>query len=163
MEHTALGLLQALETSALGATIRQAVWIYPAANVAHVVAVVVFAGAVAVMDVRLLGGLAQAPASDVLRSARRVSLAAFAAIAVTGFILFTAEASHVGANAVFQTKMLLIALALVNVLAFELFFRRKLADIPPLMPLPFSVRASAFVSLATWLAVVASGRSIAYF
>ena len=163
MEHAALAVFQALEASGFGAAIRQATWVYPTANVGHVVAVIVFAGAVAIMDVRLLGAFADTPAGDVLRSARRFAVGAFLAIVATGFILFTAEASHLALNAVFQTKMILIALALTNVLAFELIFGRRLAIIPPRMPLPTAARVSAFLSLAIWIAVATAGRSIAYF
>jgi hypothetical protein len=162
MDASAPAFLQQLEASGLGAAIREATWVYPAANVLHVLSVVVFAGAVAVMDARLLGAFAQAPPADVLRGARRFAVGAFMAIALTGFVLFTAEASHVALNPVFQTKLLLIALALVNVIVFELIFRRRLAQFPPHMPLPAAARISAFLSLATWLAVVACGRSIAY-
>ncbi len=55
MDHAAPALFQALEASGLGAAIRQSAWLYPFANIGHVVAVVTFFAAVAVMDVRLLG------------------------------------------------------------------------------------------------------------
>ncbi len=119
MEHHAPALLQALEASALGAAIRQSTWIYGAANVGHVAAVVVFAGAVAIMDVRLLGGFAGTPAGEVLRKVRRDAVAAFCAILLTGAVLFIAEASHVALNPVFQIKAVLIGLVLINVLVFE--------------------------------------------
>jgi hypothetical protein len=163
MDHAAPAVFQALEASGFGAFIRQSVWVYPAANVGHVLAVIAFAGAVAIMDVRLLGGFSGAEPGEVLRGARRAAVAAFFAILLTGSILFTAEASHLVLNAVFQTKVLLIVLALLNVLIFEFAFGRKLAELPARIPLPFAARASAFVSLATWIAVAACGRSIAYF
>lgn len=163
MNNAAPALLQALEASGAGTAIRQSVWLYPVANVGHVLAVLVFAGAVAAMDVRLLGGFRGSDVREVLRRARRVSLGAFAAIAVIGSMLFLAEASHLALNPIFQTKLLLIALALLNVLVFELVFGQRLAGLAPGMPMPAAVRASAFLSLATWLAVAACGRSIAYF
>ena len=163
MDHAAPAVFQALEASGFGAFIRQSIWVYPIANVAHVLSVLVFGGAVAIMDVRLMGGFSGAAPGDVLRGARRAALGAFAAIALTGSMLFTAEASHLALNPVFQTKVLLIGLGLLNVLIFELAFGRTVAHFPPRMPLPSAIRASAFVSLATWIAVAACGRSIAYF
>lgn len=163
MEQHAPAVLQALEASALGAAIRQSTWVYGSANVAHVAAVVVFAGAVAIMDVRLLGAFAAIPAGQVLRQVRRVAVAAFCAILLSGAVLFIAEASHVALNPVFQIKVVLIGLALINVLVFEVAFRRQLAEIPPQTPLPARVRTSAFVSLACWFAAAVCGRSIAYF
>ena len=163
MDQAAPAMFQALEASALGAAIRDAVWVYPMANVGHVLSVVVFAGAVAVMDTRLMGAFAATPAADVLHSARRIAVGAFLAILATGFILFTAEASHLVGNRVFLIKMVLVALALLNVLAFQFAFGRRLESIPPHDPLPPWVRASAGASLVLWFTVAGFGRSIAYF
>ena len=46
MHGAAPDFLVALEKSQIGDLIRQSAWIYPTANVAHVVAIVVFAGAI---------------------------------------------------------------------------------------------------------------------
>ena len=163
MMDAAPEFLRALEASDFGAFIRQAVWVYPLANVTHVLFVIAFFSAVAAMDVRLMGGFSGAPVSEVLRGGRKAALLAFLGVALSGGVLFTAEASHLALNPVFQTKVLLIGLALLNVIAFELFFARRLREYAPRMPMPGSARVSGFVSLATWLAVAACGRSIAYF
>jgi hypothetical protein len=59
--------------------------------------------------------------------------------------------------------VILILLGLANVLLFEFCFGRRAAEFPANTPLPAIARASAAASLALWLAVVACGRSIAYF
>jgi hypothetical protein len=163
MDHAAPAIFQALEQSGLAAAIRQSVWLYPLANVGHVLAVVVFAGAVAVMDVRLLGAFSGSPAAAVLRGGRRAALAAFLAIALTGSMLFMAEASHLVLNPVFLTKLGLIALGLVNVAAFELALAPRVVGLPAGAPLPSAVRRSAMLSVGLWLLVAGLGRSIAYF
>src|SRR5207244_4034895 len=58
MQDQAPAIFIALEQSNFAAAIRQSTWLYPAANVGHIISLVFFAGAVAVMDVRLLGRLA---------------------------------------------------------------------------------------------------------
>ena len=116
MLHEAPQVLIALEQSGLAAAIRQSVWAYPAANVGHIVALTLFAGSVAIMDVRLLGAFAAAPPADVVRPARRAAMLGLLLMAVTGSVLFTAEASHVAMNPVFQIKAALIALGLLNAL-----------------------------------------------
>jgi hypothetical protein len=163
MEHAAPAVFQALEASGFGAAIRQSVWLYPLANVGHVLAVVSFFAAVAVMDVRLLGAFSGTAPGVVIRNARRAAVTAFGLLAATGAMLFTAEASHLALNPVFQIKAVLVALGLANVLGFELVFGRRVAGLPPGAVIPASARTSAAVSLALWLAVVACGRSIAYF
>jgi hypothetical protein len=156
-------VLIALEQSALGAAIRQSVWAYPAANVGHIVALTLFAGAVAIMDMRLAGAFASTPPAAVVRPARRMAMLGLALMAATGFVLFTAEASHVAMNPVFQIKAALIGLGLVNALLVAGPALRALEAIPALAPLPARLRLSALFSLAIWISVAASGRLIAYF
>ena len=88
---------------------------------------------------------------------------AFLGMLVTGAVLFTAEASHVIMNRVFQVKLGLIALALANVAAFETLIAPKLRDLPPLAPLPAAAKRAGILSIVLWLAVAAAGRTIAYF
>ena len=109
-------LLIDLEQSAFAAAIRQSVWAYPAANVGHILALTLFAGAVAVMDLRLLGLFAATPPLAIVRPARAVAMLGLLLMALTGFALFSAEASHVAMNPVFQVKAALIALGILNAL-----------------------------------------------
>jgi len=153
----------ALEGAGLGQAIRQSSWIYMAANVGHIVALVVFAGAIAVLDLRMAGAFAATAPGRVLESARRGVILAFLGLVLTGAVLFTAEASHVIMNRVFQVKLALIALGLVNVALFEIFAAPKVRDLPPLSPLPAAAQRAGIASLAIWLAVAICGRSIAYF
>ena len=163
MLHEAPQVLIALEQSGLAAAIRQSVWAYPAANVGHIVALTLFAGSVAIMDVRLLGAFAAAPPADVVRPARRAAMLGLLLMAVTGSVLFTAEASHVAMNPVFQIKAALIALGLLNALFAGRALDAVLADTPARVPLPARVRLSALLSLMIWISVAACGRLIAYF
>jgi len=163
MLHEAPQVLIALEQSGLGAAIRQSAWAYPAANVGHIVALTLFAGAVAVMDARLLGAFAAAPPASVVRPARRMAMLALALMAATGFMLFTAEASHVAMNPVFQIKATLISLGLLNALLIARAVESVLDDTPAFAPLPGRIRLAAALSLAIWVAVAACGRLIAYF
>src|SRR5262249_45851395 len=102
--------LVALEQSAFAMAIRQSVWAYPLANVGHIVALTLFAGSVAVMDLRLLGAFAATPPAAILRPARTAAILGLLLMALTGFALFAAEASHVSMNPVFQVKAGLIGL-----------------------------------------------------
>jgi len=163
MLDTAPAVFTALEGSGLGQAIRQSGWIYMAANVGHIVSLVVFAGAVAVLDLRMAGAFAATSPGYVLGRARRVVVLAFLGLVLTGAVLFAAEASHVIMNRVFQVKLALIALGLINVALFEIFTAQRVRDLPPLAPLPAAARRAGAISLAVWIAVAICGRSIAYF
>jgi hypothetical protein len=163
MDHDAPAIFVALEQSGFATAIRQSLWLYPLANIGHVVALVTFAGAVAVMDLRLLGALAATEPGLVLRRARSVAVAALAVLAVTGLMLFAAEASHVVTNPVFLIKQALVLAALTNVAVFELVTRRTIAGLPAGTAMPRAARIAGGLSLGLWIAVAACGRSIAYF
>ena len=79
MLDSAPAVFVALEGSGLGQTIRQSSWIYMTANVGHIVALVVFAGAVAVLDLRMIGAFAATAPGRVLTGARRAVVGAFLA------------------------------------------------------------------------------------
>ncbi len=163
MDHAAPAIFVAIEQSAYAAAIRQSLWLYPLANVGHIVSLFCFAGAIAVMDLRMAGALAATSPGHVLHIARRAAVAAFIGLAVTGSMLFAAEASHVVLNPVFQIKLGLIALGLANVAYFEIFIAPKVRKLKPLKPLPPQARRAGILSLIIWLAVAACGRTIAYF
>jgi len=163
MTDAAPAIFQALEASAWGNTIRQSHWLYMTANVGHILSLVVFASGIAVIDLRMAGMLAATAPGQILKVFRRVVGIGFLGLLVTGSILFTAEASHVITNPVFQLKLALILLGLLNVTWFEYFTAPKVRDLPPLKPLPPEAKTAGIVSLAIWFVVAAVGRSIAYF
>ncbi len=163
MTEEAPAIFVALEQSGFGAAIRQSLWLYPAANVGHILSLAFFAGAIAIMDVRLLGGLAATDPGRLIGRARMFAMAGLAGMATTGFVLFAAEASHVILNPVFQIKLALIAAGLANVAVYEFGIKPLVAPLPPNTPLPARARLAGVLSLGIWLAVAACGRSIAYF
>ncbi|MBV9964250.1 MAG: hypothetical protein JO008_01015, partial [Alphaproteobacteria bacterium] len=98
-----------------------------------------------------------------LAPARFAAIAAFIAMAASGFILFAAEASHLAVNPVFRLKLVLICAGLTNLAIYELCAHRLIAHLPAGAPMPPRARAAGFLSLAIWIAVAACGRAIAYF
>jgi uncharacterized membrane protein YbhN (UPF0104 family) len=163
MLHDAPAVFVALEQSGFASGIRQSLWLYPTANVGHILSLFCFAGAIAVMDLRMAGAFAATSPGSVLKTARLASVLAFAGLAATGFILSAAEASHVAVNPVFQFKMALVLLGLLNVAYFELRIAPEVKAMAPLEPLPRAARVAGMLSIVIWLVAAACGRSIAYF
>jgi hypothetical protein len=163
MEHDAPALFVALERSGFAAAIRQSVWIYPAANIGHVAFLTLFAGAIAVMDLRLVGGFASTIPANVIGPARTAAGLAFLGMIATGFLLFSAEASHVIVNPVFLFKLALIAAGLANIALFEAMAKREVMTLPPGSPMPSRARVAGYTSLAIWFGVAVCGRGIAYY
>jgi len=163
MVGEAPAIFVALEQSGFASAVRQSPWLYPAANVGHIVSLLFFAGTVTVMDVRLLGGFAATAPARLLARTRRLALAAFAGMALSGFILFSAEASHLVLNSVLQLKAALIGAGLVNVALYEFMAKREVEGLPPGAIMPARARIAGLLSLVIWIAVAVCGRSIAYF
>ena len=155
-------LFLALEQSGLGAAMRESSFLYPLANVLHILGLGAFAGAIAIMDARLLGAFAQMPLVAFVRRWRKVAMAAFVVQVVSGFLLLSAEASAIVENPVFRLKVLLIMVGLVNVAVFELVTKPRLAGSHDAQP-GLAAKVSGTVSLLVWFAVAAAGRLIAYF
>jgi hypothetical protein len=163
MSGGAPAIFVALEQSDFASAIRQSVWLYPAANVGHIVFLVLLAGAVAVMDVRLLGGLAATAPARLLARARAFAIAALAGMVLSGFILFSAEAGHLALNPVFQLKLALIGAGVVNIVLYEFMAKREIQELAPGAAMPARARIAGLLSLMIWVSVAACGRSIAYF
>lgn len=141
----------ALQDSAFAQFVRNSVWLYPLANILHVLMVMGFFALVAAMDLSVLRKLGPAPAKDVIARLRPWAFAALAVIAATGIVLLAPEAVPIAGNPAFQLKFAAIALALLNV-GLNSWALAKGSD----------GRATAAASLALWLTVAAMGRSIAY-
>lgn len=152
-------LVLAIEHSALGLMIRDAVLLYPVANVLHVLAVLVFFAAVAAMDMRILGLVRGDAISVTIARWRPIAILALLVLVPTGFILFVPEASAMVKNPSFRLKATLVLIGVANVLIMSLALRRH--D-PMLWEAPRLAKASAAASLAIWLAVAGAGRFIAY-
>jgi hypothetical protein len=163
MSGEAPAIFVALEQSDFASAIRQSIWLYPAANVGHIIFLVLFAGAVAVMDVRLLGGLAATAPARLLARARAFAIAALAGMVLSGFILFSAEAGHLALNPVFQLKLALIGAGVVNIVLYEFMAKREIQGLAAGAVMPTRARIAGLLSLVIWVSVAACGRSIAYF
>jgi hypothetical protein len=149
-------VLAGLQDSAFAQAMRSSVFLYPLANVLHVLGALTFFAAVAAMDFRVLGGSGVAGARAFITRVRPVAVAAFAVQLATGLMLFAPEATHIGHNPLFQLKLVAILIGLANVLVLEFAIRRADA-------ISATVKASAVASLGLWLGVATAGRLIAYF
>jgi hypothetical protein len=153
-------LAAALEASSLGVWARGSNLAYPVANLIHLMGLVMLIGGIGVLDLRLIGGFRRLPVETLWRYLLPPAIAGLALLVPAGFVMFAADASSLFVSTVFRWKLALIVLALANVAAFHLLWRRRLAgwDVDP----PLGGRVMAAGSLVLWLLVAALGRWIAY-
>jgi hypothetical protein len=150
-------LLQGLEFSPLGFAARSSIWLYPLANLTHVVGASLLVGAICVFDLLLLNNRFEL-AAGISRVAIGIAATGLALLLLSGPIMFSAEATAFGRNPIFIAKMVLIAVGLSNLVLYHWSRQHTLLEpaIPP------RARWHAGVSASVWILAVIAGRSIAY-
>lgn len=154
-------MLATLEASWLGHLPRALPWLGPLVSVLHVVALVVLLSAVLAFDITVLGldpGMHPRRAGRLLLP---IAQGAFGLQAVSGLVLFAAAASTIGAEPAFWLKLLLVAVALLNVAFFHYRAGPALARLPA-GPSPGWARLSAGLSLLVWSTVTIAGCFLRY-
>jgi hypothetical protein len=148
--------MTALEQSSLGAAARGSAWLYPLANLSHVLGAAMLVGAIATFDIQVLRGAKSA--GVIARAVTPLAAFGLALQVASGIVLLAADAMPVVVNPAFQFKMAMFALGLLNVAVFRWRFGSRLKADTPLD----GARGLAAVSLASWLLVLLAGRFIAY-
>jgi hypothetical protein len=150
-----------LESSALGVWTRESpsIWAYPTVLTLHTVGLGVLVGANAIVDFRLLGFAPRLPLPS-LSPLYRFMWAGFAINAVTGVMLFVANATTKARQPVFYVKLALIAVALVITAAIRRAMERSRSG-PDAAAVAPAQRLAA-LSLLVWTGAIAAGRLMAY-
>ena len=156
------GWFAALEASALAAFMRDSLWAYPLVNTLHIVGIALLFGAIAALDLRLIGAWRSVPAAPLARVLVPVAGAGLVLSILAGFLLFTVRASEYAASALFQAKMALILAAIANagLLRFSSVWRGDGAAAPASGRA--WLRGAGLASLLLWLAAIAAGRLLGY-
>lgn len=154
--------LQWLESTALGVAVRQSSWLYPAAEVVHILGLALLIGCAVMWDLRLLGLSRRLPVSDMARHLLPGARAGFAVAVASGLLLFLADAVAIAANPAFRIKLLLIAAAVLNTGVFHARSFHSVAEWDVGTLPPRSARAAAVLSLCLWSLAAVAGRLIAY-
>ena len=145
-----------LEQSSLGAAARGSGWLYPLANLSHVLGAALLVGAIATFDIQVLRRVKHI--GVIARAVTPVAAFGLALQVASGVVLLAADAMPVVVNPAFQFKMAMFALGLVNVAVFRWRFGGGLRADAPLD----GAGGLAAVSLASWVLVLLAGRFIAY-
>src|SRR6266853_680635 len=114
-------ILQWIQATSLATRIRESLFLFPLLESIHVIGLALVFGTIVVVDLRLLGSAStERPFKRVASDIFKWTWAAFALTALTGSLMFTTNATVYFHNFYFRTKMLLLLLAGINMVAFEL-------------------------------------------
>ena len=158
-----LEFCQWLDQTAVGSTIRQSLWLFPAIETVHLLGMAALVGTITVFDLRLLGwALPQRRVSEVVAPLLPWAWLGFGVQVVTGVLLFSSEAVKIYGNPAFRLKMLLLLLAGIQALVFQTVVSRKLSAWDDRPALPVMARVMGLISILLWVAIVTAGRFIGF-
>ena len=137
----------------------ESLWAYPTVLALHTLGLSVLVGANVVIDFRFLGLSPTTPVAA-FRSLFGLMWGAFLVNALTGVLLFMAQARIKGVSVVFYIKLAFIALAIVVLVRIRRVVFGAVAA--PEAPLPASAKTLGALSLVLWTGATVAGRLMAY-
>jgi hypothetical protein len=135
---------------------------WPVVESVHFIGLTLLFGSIAAWDLRLLGLARRVPIVAFHRLIP-VAVAGFAINATTGFMFLTGFPDQYVYNRAFHFKLLFLAIAGLNVLAFYLTTFRRLEAKGAAAADPVSARIAGAVSLGCWIFVIFWGRMITFY
>lgn len=153
-------MLDLIAASAPAAALRGSVTLYLLVNAAHVLGIGLLVGAIATLDLRLLGAFRSAALAHLAPPLVRVAATGLGLAALTGLALFSTRPATYLENPAFLAKLALLALALANLALLHAGrpWRAALAG----GALAGRLRLAAGVSLAAWIGALLAGRWIGF-
>ena len=152
-----------LQNTPFATGIRQSDLMFPLIEGSHIMALALSVGLILAFDLRLLRlAFAEEPVSRIMEQFVPLSLPGFAAMFITGLLLFIAQAEKVYQNTFFRFKLALLVLAGLNALLYQLKFYPKMAEWDKTGVVPRGAQLSGALSLIIWACVIALGRTMAY-
>jgi hypothetical protein len=129
----------------------------------HVLSLMLFAGTIFVVDLRLLGvTFRKTPVSVVSDRVLPLTIFGLVIMIVTGTALFFAKPLLYYHSLWFRLKLVFLVIAAINILVMHFRLQRNMDEWDSRPKPPGNVRASAAISLLSWLLVITFGRFIAY-
>jgi hypothetical protein len=128
----------------------------------HVVSLMLFAGTILLVDLRMLGVMFRdTPYSTLNSKVLPLTIVGFILVVATGLLLFFSNPVHYYHSVAFRIKFIFLLVAAANIFWFHSLIQKNQAewDARPSPPAP--VKIAAVVSLASWIVVIVFGRLMA--
>ena len=146
-----------LEGTSLALWVSLSLWAYPMLLAAHIMGLSIAVGLFAIRDLSCLRFLPRAiVAEESFRGFHRLALFGLIVNAVSGFLLFSSQASYLAENGAFLSKMACVVLGSLAAIMIQRRLEGTLAHDS------IHTRLLAVFSLTLWLAAIVAGRLIAY-
>ena len=158
-----LEFAQWIQSTGWASNIRTSAHFYPAILSTHLTGIALFAGAILVTDLRLLGILLRnQPVSDIVEQLRWPKRIGFLLVATCGFLLASSKAEEYYYNTFFRMKLSLLVLVAVHALVFRAGVYNNPAALDQAKRMPGQAKLAAAISLLLWISIACAGRGIGY-
>ena len=152
-----------LDSFAWSTEIHESFYLYAWIESTHVLTIMVFLGMLFVIDLRMLGlAFIDVPASKISERLDKPMMIGFALMVVSGLILFFAIPVRSTQSIWFRIKVVLLIAAGINAFLFRRKMKQAQGDWDTDRVPPKRMRVGAGLSLALWVGVIMTGRTIAY-
>jgi hypothetical protein len=160
---TLLDICQAIQDSAIGTSIRESIWTFPLIETVHVIGLGISVGILVLLDLRLVGaGIRHSSPSQIIQQLKGWYLGGFAAMIVSGLLLFWSEAARAYVSTTFRIKILFLVLSGINAAYYEFKYLPRSAGWDETGIIPKGAKMVGWFSLICWLVVIGFGRWTAY-
>ncbi|MBA2492220.1 MAG: hypothetical protein H0V34_11155 [Gammaproteobacteria bacterium] len=155
-------MLAELQNSLVAESLRGSTWVYPLVNAAHILGFALLVGAIVPLDLRRLGLWRSVPVATLSRVLTPIAGAGLVIAVTAGVLLFITRAVEYAASGLFQAKIGLVAIAVMNAIVFRRRGVQRSAAAPNHTS-TIAARGTALVSLLCWSAALLLGRLVGYF
>ncbi|MGI9221045.1 MAG: DUF6152 family protein [Woeseiaceae bacterium] len=159
-EEEGPGMLERLEMSGLSTWVAESLYGYPIVLGLHAIGLAIVVGLLIFVDLRLLGYLSDIRLSSLL-GPMKLAWIGFTVNALSGFALFSSQATYIIYSTPFLIKIGMVILGAV----IAYYIQRQTAknvDSWEADSVPSSIKAVAAISLVCWMGAIIAGRLIAY-
>jgi len=148
-----------VQSLAVGESIRNSLWLFPAIESLHLLGLAVISGSILLVDMRLFGlGMRNQSVRQIARDAEPWFVTGLIWMLLSGSLLFTSEAIKCYRHWAFWLKMACLFLAII----FTFTIRRRVTMADAATITPFKSRLVAIASLVLWSGVGFGGRWIGF-
>lgn len=136
---------------------------YPYLLTFHTVTIILFAGLILMMDLRLVGlGFRDTPISQIQKRLFPWQMFMMGLNSISGVVLFYAQPMRYYPKPFFWIKMGLMVFAGVNALVFHFTTYRSVAEWDASTDVPLGAKLAGAFSIVLWAGVIVFGRITAY-
>lgn len=146
----------------LATFVRHSSWAWAVLEITHFLGLTMLLGTIGLFDLRLIG-VARAIPPRALHRLIPIGVAGFLINLTSGMLFFSASPGLYVGNIAFEIKLVLLAMAGINVAAFYATMRRTVLSLEANGVVPIPARVMGALSLAIWIGVVIAGRMEAFY